>query len=96
MFFESILVAYEVFICLILTFKKKPLLGLSINDLFNLIGEIVVIKLGGDEWEWGVDGIVLSGYVVNGSIPDEDGEDKADDGSEYLAAVGTRLSFLQM
>ena len=42
----------------------------------------------------GVDGIVLCGYIIDGCVSDQDGEDEADDGCEYLAAIGAGLSFL--
>lgn len=77
-------------------FVDNPLIFFSLNKVIELINEIIVIELVGDERHDGVDSVVLGGNIVDGCVADEYGEDETYDGCEYLADVGAGLSFLEM
>ena len=80
----------------ILAVEDEPLLLLAVDDLFDLVGDVVVVEFSGDEGKSSVDGVVLGGDIVNSRISDEDGKDEADDGGYNLAAVGEGLPLLQV
>lgn len=76
--------------------KDIVLYFLPIHVIANLINERIIVKLHGKERIYAVDGVVGGGYVGDCHVTDDYGEDKTDDGSEDLAAVGAGLPLLQV
>ena len=80
----------------ILAVKDQPLLLLPIDNLFDLIGYVVVVEFSGDKGKSSVYCVVLGGNIINGRVSDEYGKNEADDGGYDLTAIGEGLPLLQV
>jgi hypothetical protein len=56
-----------------------------------LIINKVIVEFDWNQGIFGIDSIILGGYILNSDIADENSKDQANDRSEDLATVGAGL-----